>query len=236
MELKGIEQASIYHHQFNNELLKLSESDNIFEAYKEWEFQFINDLELCGGTCICGKEKIRYEFYYENKLNGNEIIVGSECEEWLNEDNYKLHKSLTDNINVMKTKGTFTNKLIDYYKSQGILEKDFTRGYIHSYSEYFVWLCSQKSKTRCELCNDLYWKKFEKQIVCQDCYKPDKHNMELHIGIGIEDYLYDVNMEIYIKNRKFKYGKLSDFDNIFITYKDDPIIRKHFEDVVFKRK
>jgi hypothetical protein len=58
-------------------LLEHSSSDDIDEAIKEWRFTKMwtnrSSCELCGHT------PIKYHFQIINRLNGNSLVVGSEC-------------------------------------------------------------------------------------------------------------------------------------------------------------
>lgn len=98
---------------FNDEIIRCSESDNIYEAILEWEFTcevdcYSNECDYDiitiqerlidagrpdmaykvsinfkgyggSGSCICGKNNLRYVFYIQNKINKTVLPTGSDC-------------------------------------------------------------------------------------------------------------------------------------------------------------
>lgn len=95
---------------FNDEIIRCSESDNIYEAILEWEFTWeidyysrdididivkeilidegrsdivvkvkINEYGDGYGSCICGKNNLRYVYYIQNKINKTVLPTGSDC-------------------------------------------------------------------------------------------------------------------------------------------------------------
>ena len=98
---------------FNDEIIRCSESDNLYEAILEWEFtcevdcysnecdydidNIIENLIDAGrpdiaykvsinfkgysdyGSCICGKNNLRYVYYIQNKINKTVLPTGSDC-------------------------------------------------------------------------------------------------------------------------------------------------------------
>lgn len=87
-------------------LLRNSEEKNTYKnARHEWVYAGLEDNEVCDMECeLCGHEDIRYEFTIKNKLNSNELIVGSSCIE-------KFLDYLSDNRETMEDNtGTIVNK------------------------------------------------------------------------------------------------------------------------------
>lgn len=98
---------------FNDEIIRCSESDNLYESILEWEFtcevdcysnecdydiaNIIENLIDAGrpdiaykvsinfkgdsgyGSCICGKNNLRYVYYIQNKINKTILPTGSDC-------------------------------------------------------------------------------------------------------------------------------------------------------------
>lgn len=98
---------------FNDEIIRCSESDKLYEAILEWEFtcevdcysnecdydigNIIENLIDAGrpdiaykvsinfkgysdyGSCICGKNNLRYVYYIQNKINKTVLHTGSDC-------------------------------------------------------------------------------------------------------------------------------------------------------------
>ena len=98
---------------FNDEIIRCSESDNLYESILEWEFtcevdcysnecdydidNIIENLIDAGrpdiaykvsinfkgdsgyGSCICGKNNLRYVYYIQNKINKTVLPTGSDC-------------------------------------------------------------------------------------------------------------------------------------------------------------
>jgi len=61
-------------------LLPLSNSSDFANAKKEWEYVGLIDNEEADFDCqLCGHKEIRYEYTIENRINQNEMIVGSSC-------------------------------------------------------------------------------------------------------------------------------------------------------------
>lgn len=77
-----------YHKSFKKYLIEKSESNDFMIAKTEWHYVGCVDTENNDSYCICG-HNIRYEHYYINKFNGNEIIVGSKCIHQISEEDYK---------------------------------------------------------------------------------------------------------------------------------------------------
>ena len=64
-----------------NLLLKSIEQADHLRAAKEWEFSGkVIDHEVVDMRCeLCAGENLRYHFEIKNKVNNNELMVGSTC-------------------------------------------------------------------------------------------------------------------------------------------------------------
>ncbi|MBM7690302.1 hypothetical protein [Enterococcus ureilyticus] len=63
-----------------NLLDKSQEKINFVKAREEWIYIGLEDNEDADFNCeLCDHKDIRYEYTIQNKLNGNEMIVGSSC-------------------------------------------------------------------------------------------------------------------------------------------------------------
>ena len=61
-------------------LLPLSNASDFVNAKKEWVYVGLIDNEEADFDCqLCGHKEIRYEYTIKNKINQNEMIVGSSC-------------------------------------------------------------------------------------------------------------------------------------------------------------
>jgi hypothetical protein len=65
-------------YKFNTNLLKLSVSDELDEAKKEWEFITKLTKHDSKNLCIC-QHKVKHINYFLNRKNQNTIICGSKC-------------------------------------------------------------------------------------------------------------------------------------------------------------
>ncbi len=75
----GTNQGNAYWARARKSLLAKSMSDDIDEAKKEWGFVRMW-REPNGSVCqLCGHHPIVYLFLIKNRINGNQMIVGSEC-------------------------------------------------------------------------------------------------------------------------------------------------------------
>lgn len=68
-----------YWERIRETLLNLSASKNVDQAILEWKRQGAV-MQVPNGVCkLCGHTPILFHFPLKNKVNGNELIVGSEC-------------------------------------------------------------------------------------------------------------------------------------------------------------
>ena len=112
-------------YKFNTNLIKLSTSNNIEEAKKEWEFILSKTEASNNEICIC-QHKVKHINYFYNIKNGHTIICGSKCCQKFNFiangiKNKILSKILIENL----TKGEYKNincllkdKLLKYFESE----------------------------------------------------------------------------------------------------------------------
>jgi len=72
---------SSYLKRVANNILPLSISDNISEAFSEWYFTGdTEDHEDISENCqLCNQEQLRYHFEIENKYTTHKLYVGSSC-------------------------------------------------------------------------------------------------------------------------------------------------------------
>lgn len=71
----------IWGYRLYEELLKISVSDKIAEAIKEWEWTetYLIEPDEDPETCLCGHYPIRECCVITNKITGEEVIVGNCC-------------------------------------------------------------------------------------------------------------------------------------------------------------
>ena len=66
--------------QLSSAVLDKSESKTWRSCIAEWVVVDCDEDESADGTCICGKEGLRYLYTVRNEINGNELYpIGSEC-------------------------------------------------------------------------------------------------------------------------------------------------------------
>ena len=123
--------------KFNTNLIKLSTSDNIEEAKKEWEFIMKTTEKTNNNICIC-QHKIKHISYFYNIKNKNIIICGSKCCQNFNfhtreMKNKMLSKILSDNITkgeykeincVLKYSEEMKEQVIKYIETEYIRHKN----------------------------------------------------------------------------------------------------------------
>lgn len=92
---------SYYSSKFENEIVKLSVSDNYEEAILEWTPTHV-EFSDSDHECICGKTDIHELCFIKNDINGIETIVGNECIKKFGYDGYdgffQQLRSLRNNI------------------------------------------------------------------------------------------------------------------------------------------
>jgi hypothetical protein len=80
-EVPDLDNLNSYHQIFWNEIRKLScnKDGKAREILDEWKFSYLKVVQDDESShCLC-THIIKYIYYYENKLNKNEIEVGSKC-------------------------------------------------------------------------------------------------------------------------------------------------------------
>lgn len=117
-----------YFEIFKREIIKLSVSQNYFEACSEWEEVGIDyvddDYEFC--ECLC-THPIKQLITIRNRENGNETIVGSDCICKIhNFPNASLYQPVITNLVELKRnihEAKIGNKLIEYIRRRELLEE-----------------------------------------------------------------------------------------------------------------
>lgn len=105
-----------------------SESKYWDDAVTEWEIVDVEEDKRLKGSCICGKEHLRYLFTIKNQLNGNELYpIGSSCikkferddlslEVDIKEQLFKLLHAVEDNQYIQLSSEYFSRKLLKYLR------------------------------------------------------------------------------------------------------------------------
>ena len=90
--------------RFTTQLIKFSENEtyeSIIRA-KEWEYKYTVEIyENRQGKCICG-QPIKYLFFIKNKLNGNELLLGSTCIDYISKEYKKEMNDIKKTIKKFK--------------------------------------------------------------------------------------------------------------------------------------
>ena len=99
-------------------LLPLSEDkNNFFKAKKEWVYVGLFDNEEADFDCqLCGHKEIRYEYTIKNKLNQNEMIVGSSCITKFIDHMAESHEHLYDTSGDTVTVQRVEQDKVDYWE------------------------------------------------------------------------------------------------------------------------
>ena len=66
-------------YNFEENILNLSESNNIEKAKLEWKFAFKNIRDDRCGKCICNKTNLKHVYLYRNEITGEWIECGKGC-------------------------------------------------------------------------------------------------------------------------------------------------------------
>ena len=122
------------YYDFEQNLLKASQSDNIKESIKEWAE--ITRKYNCKETCICNR-KIKNVVFMFNNLTNNTIMVGTGCFKkfGFNASHKTIHPVLKDILSNFFEKGEYVkindiylyckyveSKLKDYYRTEILCE------------------------------------------------------------------------------------------------------------------
>lgn len=121
--------TSVWLQNAKENLLPLSDSNEFMAAKQEWIYVGLTDNEDANFTCeLCGHPEIRYEYTIKNKLNQNEMIVGSSCilkfidQLAETQDNlYDIHDEIVDKVRLEEDKHDYW--MIILFRT---LEKDFS--------------------------------------------------------------------------------------------------------------
>ena len=175
---------------FNDEIIRCSESDNIYEAILEWEFTCevdcysyecdydidnikenlidagrpdiaykvsINFKEYSGyGSCICGKNNLRYVYYIQNKINKTVLPTGSDCIKKVFPDGQVFNDILLLD-KILKSSKRSVKKIREENKNLKTENKelkskiDELENYLKSEEEFSKNVCNSFSKDKIEL-------------------------------------------------------------------------------------
>ena len=108
--------------RFNKKLVTVSESEDLNEAKKEWDF-FVEEKSDEKKTCICNRQ-IKNIKYFFNKINGNIICCGTKCCKKFNSDITEMSNKTLEKIfklkNLCNEYKKFTNieEYLDYAKDE----------------------------------------------------------------------------------------------------------------------
>jgi hypothetical protein len=108
--------------RFNKKLVAVSESEDLNEAKKEWEF-FVEEKSDEYKICICST-RIKIIKYFFNKINGNIICCGTTCCTKFNSDITEMSNKTLEKIFKLKSPYNeykqFTNieEYLDYAKDE----------------------------------------------------------------------------------------------------------------------
>ena len=97
-------------HKFNENLIKLSQSNVLDEAKKEWLFIYDEKRKKQDVLCVC-QHKVKNANYMYNIKTKHTIIVGSTCHKKFNLGYKKIHKYLSKIFKYHLEKGEY--KIID---------------------------------------------------------------------------------------------------------------------------
>lgn len=117
-----------------------SVSDNWREAVDEWDIESCEEDQDLAGTCICGKEELRYLFTIVNMENDNIVFpIGSQCIKRFKRSD--LNKTITIHEQLHKLlRAVENNKFIEMnseYFSRNLLEHLYDIGALDSSNPNF---------------------------------------------------------------------------------------------------
>lgn len=106
-------------------VLAKSDSKKWEQAVDEWTVIDCVEDDKCSGSCICGKENLKYLYTIRNKYNGNELFpIGSSCIRKFNnesmdyltklyEQEFRLYHAVEHNEYISLKNGLFTRLLLE---------------------------------------------------------------------------------------------------------------------------
>ena len=156
-----------------------------------------------GFTCICGQVGLEHLHYFQNKINKNEIIVGSVCVKQFMHDHYDQIKK---SISYLKKSIRDTKKLINYRCETCLsyCEKINCRSCKFINDNHIQQLCKEGYIKRLRNKDYSYMKRFEKvQIKYLDLKKANRKEikghqiklLELQQELKLWDRTYDFDPE-----------------------------------------
>lgn len=107
--------------KFRDELMRHSVNYIYEDALTEWTYVFKSSIHAGFTYCICG-QKIRNTFYIKNSLNGESLIIGSECVKHISDEFYKETQKINRVIKKIN-KATITEKDIELIRKYNIYDK-----------------------------------------------------------------------------------------------------------------
>ena len=112
--------------KWNENLKKVSESNDINEIPQEWIYMHKTERESRDGHCICGRSHIKHVHFFANIKNNNVIEIGGGC----------IKKLRLEKINSKHMRAH--NKLLKKFNKQGHPIMDVTLPeYIKKVYEHF---------------------------------------------------------------------------------------------------
>jgi len=139
--------TSAYYRNLIEAVLRLSEAGNWQAAVAEWSIYDVEEDETLTGSCVCGKENLRYLFTIRNIVNGNMLYpIGSSCikrfaridldeEVAIKEQLFRLLHAIENNKFLTLSSGLFSRKLLHYLYKLGAFTPT-SYNYYEPYRDY----------------------------------------------------------------------------------------------------
>ncbi|MGJ0146831.1 hypothetical protein ACR56S_04115 [Staphylococcus hominis] len=135
-----------------------SVSDNWHEAVNEWDIEGCEENQDIKGTCICGKENLRYLFTIVNSENNNLVFpIGSKCIKTfersdlnktitIHEQLHKLLRAVEDNKFIKMNSEYFSRNLLQHLYDIGALNSNNPNFSAYGNYEFLLSMFNQRKE------------------------------------------------------------------------------------------
>lgn len=133
-------------------------SDNWYEAVNEWDIESCEENQDLKGTCICGKENLRYLFTIVNSKNNNIVFpIGSKCIKrfersdlnktiTIHEQLHKLLRAVENNDFIEMNSDYFSRNLLQHLYEIGALNSSNPNFSAYGNYKFLLSMFNQRKK------------------------------------------------------------------------------------------
>lgn len=200
-------------YNFNENLKKVSSSNSLQEAKKEWVEVFNETRMNKDGLCICQQKNIKFLKYFYNIKTKLTIIVGSKCCKNFASGVYKIKNKILENIlknnilkgeyqvidNIVEYTNSVEEQLIEYFEKY-TLSKDMDISTLKKVIEEIKILIDDYTLY---YLNDIY-STLNNLIKLIEKEKEEEENLKVYsIEIHTRNYIPGAGRDIFVDKRKF---------------------------------